>query len=49
MVAARVEVRVDPGAHGRVVATTPPATTTLTWPGEAPSEVTFRPLGGPSL
>jgi cytosine/creatinine deaminase len=30
-------------AHGRVVATTPPAVTTLTWPGAEPTEVTFTP------
>ena len=30
-------------AHGRVVATTPPAVTTLTWPGAEPAEVTFTP------
>jgi cytosine deaminase len=30
-------------AHGRVVATTPPAVTTLTWPGEDPGVVTFTP------
>jgi cytosine/creatinine deaminase len=30
-------------AHGRLVATTPPALTTLTWPGEEPAEVTFTP------
>jgi cytosine/creatinine deaminase len=34
-------------ARGRVVATTPPSSTTLTWPGEAPAEVTFTPTGGP--
>jgi cytosine deaminase len=31
-------------AHGRVVATTPPVTTTLAWPGEDPHEVTFQPV-----
>jgi cytosine deaminase len=30
-------------AHGRVVASTPPAVTTLTWPGEEAREVTFTP------
>ena len=35
-------------ARGRVVATTPRTPTTLSWPGEEPSEVTFRPLIGPS-
>jgi cytosine deaminase len=35
-------------ARGKVIATTPPAPTTLTWPGEEPSEVTFRPSGGPA-
>ena len=30
-------------AHGRVVATTPPSVTSLTWPGEEPVEVTFTP------
>jgi cytosine deaminase len=30
-------------AHGRVVASTPPTTTTLTWPGEETREVTFTP------
>jgi cytosine deaminase len=30
-------------AHGRVVATTPPSVTTLTWPGEDPAEITFTP------
>jgi cytosine/creatinine deaminase len=30
-------------ARGRVVATTPPAVTTLTWPGAEPAEVTFTP------
>jgi cytosine deaminase len=30
-------------AHGRVVATTPPPVTTLTWPGAEPTEVTFTP------
>jgi cytosine/creatinine deaminase len=30
-------------AHGRLVATTPPVATTLTWPGEEPSQVTFQP------
>ncbi|GAA1147253.1 cytosine deaminase [Nocardioides aquiterrae] len=33
-------------AHGRVVATTPPAATTLTWPGAEPQEVTFLPSDG---
>jgi cytosine deaminase len=28
-------------AHGRVIATTPPSTTTLHWPGEEPTDVTF--------
>jgi cytosine/creatinine deaminase len=32
-------------SHGRVVATTRPAVTTLTWPGEDPAEVTFTPSG----
>jgi cytosine deaminase len=30
-------------SRGRVVATTEPAVTTLTWPGEDPAEVTFTP------
>ena len=30
-------------AHGRVVATTAPAVTTMSWPGEPPAEVTFTP------
>ena len=30
-------------AHGAVVATTPPAVTTLSWPGEEPTAVTFVP------
>jgi cytosine deaminase len=30
-------------AHGRVIATTPPSVTTLTWPGTEPTEVTFTP------
>jgi cytosine deaminase len=30
-------------AHGRVIATTPPSVTTLTWPGAEPTEVTFTP------
>ena len=30
-------------SHGRVVATTPPSLTTLSWPGEEPAEVTFSP------
>jgi cytosine deaminase len=30
-------------AHGRVVASTPPPVTTLSWPGEEPREVTFTP------
>jgi cytosine/creatinine deaminase len=30
-------------AHGRIVATTPPAVTTLTWPGQDPAVVTFTP------
>jgi cytosine/creatinine deaminase len=34
-------------AHGRVVATTPPAVTTLTWPGQAATEVTFSPTASP--
>jgi len=34
-------------ARGRIVATTPPSVTTLTWPGEEPAEVTFTPSGGP--
>ncbi len=34
-------------SRGRVVATTPPAVTTLTWPGEDPAEVTFSPAVPP--
>jgi cytosine/creatinine deaminase len=34
-------------AHGKVIATTPPTVTTLTWPGEESSEVTFRPTARP--
>ena len=30
-------------SHGRVVATTPPPVTTLSWPGEEPQAVTFTP------
>jgi cytosine/creatinine deaminase len=30
-------------SHGRVVATTPPVSTTLHWPGEDPGEITFTP------
>jgi cytosine deaminase len=30
-------------AHGRLVATTPAPVTTLSWPGEEPAPVTFRP------
>jgi cytosine deaminase len=30
-------------AHGRVIASTTPAVTTLTWPGEQPAPVTFTP------
>jgi cytosine/creatinine deaminase len=30
-------------SHGRVIATTPPPVTTLTLPGEDPTEVTFTP------
>jgi cytosine deaminase len=30
-------------AHGRVVASTPPPVTTLSWPGKEPREVTFTP------
>jgi cytosine deaminase len=42
--AVRRQVRPTHGvAHGRVVATTPPAVTTLTWPGEDPGVVTFTP------
>ncbi len=36
-------------AHGRVLATTPPSVTTLSWPGEEPTEVTFTPTGGPAV
>lgn len=36
-------------AHGRVVATTPAPSTTLTWPGEDPQEVTFQPAPAPTL
>jgi cytosine deaminase len=32
-------------SHGRVLATTPPSTTTLHWPGEEPAGVTFTPEG----
>jgi cytosine/creatinine deaminase len=32
--------------NGKVVATTPPPRTTLTWPGEEPVEVDFIPTGG---
>jgi cytosine deaminase len=34
-------------SRGRVVATTPPPVTTLSWPGEEPDEVTFRPTARP--
>jgi len=42
--AVRRQVRpTDVLAHGRVVASTPPAVTTLSWPGEEPTAVTFVP------
>jgi cytosine/creatinine deaminase len=36
-------------SRGRVVATTSPAVTTLTWPGEDPAEVTFTPTDPASV
>jgi cytosine/creatinine deaminase len=36
-------------AQGRVLATTAPVVTTLTWPGEEAVEVTFSPAGQPVL
>jgi cytosine deaminase len=35
-------------AHGRVVASTPPVVTTLTWPGRDPADVTFTPSASPT-
>jgi cytosine/creatinine deaminase len=34
-------------AHGRLVATTPPSVTTLSWPGDDPTEITFMPRTPP--